>query len=64
MTIKIFSLKKTHGSVAPVQLMLIYLLLSLASKKGRPNIGDSLDKKNNSRMVAYLHFMPVYFFEP
>jgi hypothetical protein len=32
--------KKTHGSVAVLRLMFLYLIPSLASKAGKTNIGD------------------------
>jgi len=37
--------KKTHGSVARVPLMYLYLLARLASKNGKTDIGDTLVKE-------------------
>jgi len=56
--------KKTHGSVALLRLMFTYLLPRLASKEGKIDIGDTLTDKSNSRLVAYLHFLLFYPFEP
>ena len=41
-----------------------YLFASLASKDGKTDIGDTLVKKHNSRLVAYLHFLQIFPFEP
>jgi hypothetical protein len=47
MTVKIHSFgEKTHGSVAPVQLVFLYLLASLALKDGTTKIGDTLFPKS------------------
>jgi hypothetical protein len=64
--------QKTHGSVARVRLMFLYLLARLASmvrlrsptKNGKTDIGDTLVNKNNSRMVAYRHFLHICHFGP
>ena len=56
--------EKTHGSVAVVTLMFIYLPGSIASKDGKTDIGDTLVKESNSRPVAYLQFLYNFPFEP
>ena len=50
----------SHGSVAVFEYNVSYLLASLASKAGKTDIGDTLVKKNNSRLVAYLHLLQIF----
>lgn len=50
---------KTHGSVTLIRLMFEYLSASLVSKEGRTDIGDTFLRKDNSRLVAYRHLLPI-----
>jgi hypothetical protein len=38
--LSVYLKEKTHGSVAVLRLMFLYLLSSLASKVGKTNMGD------------------------
>ena len=44
--------------------MFLYLLSRLVLKDGKTDIGDTLVTESSSRMVAYLHFLLVFPFEP
>ena len=41
-------------------LNVLYLLGSIASKDGKTDIGDTLVKKHNSRLVEYLHILQLF----
>jgi hypothetical protein len=62
--VKIRTFAKNSWQCSTPQINVFYLLASLASKDGKADIGDTLSNKIHSRLVAYLHFLHFFPFEP
>ena len=56
--------KKTHGSVAHLRLMFLYLLPRLALKDGKIDIGDRLFQQEQFPLGSLPAFLLIFPFEP
>jgi hypothetical protein len=60
----VYFCKKKSWQCNSRHLNVLYLFGSIVSKADKTDIGDTLVKKSNSRLVVYLHFCTFYPFEP